>query len=114
MHAGTGLLAIVGGVCMMLALVLAWCLARVRSSQFVKKCFPNPQYWMAAARVLEACGDFLQASAPDEARALAPAVASKAVRSRRCIIIRRNWRHRKTVEAMLAMIRPNQGRIGYS
>jgi len=44
MHADTGLLAVVGSVCMTLALVLAWCLAGVRSSRFVKKCFPNPQY----------------------------------------------------------------------
>ena len=44
MHADTGLLAAVGSLCMMLALVLAWCLAGVRSSKFVKRCFPNPQY----------------------------------------------------------------------
>jgi len=43
MHAGTGVLAVVGSVCMTLALVLAWCLAGVRSSRFVKRCFPNPQ-----------------------------------------------------------------------
>ena len=48
MHAETGLLAVVGSVCMMLALVLAWCLAGVRSSRFVKKCFPNPQYLLKA------------------------------------------------------------------
>lgn len=48
MHADTGLLAVVGSVCMMLALVLAWCLAGVRSSRFVKKCFPNPQYLLKA------------------------------------------------------------------
>ena len=35
MHAETGLLAVVGSVCMMLALVLAWC-------------FPNPQYLLKA------------------------------------------------------------------
>jgi hypothetical protein len=40
MHADTGLPAVVGCVRMMLALVLAWCLAGVRSSRFVKKCFP--------------------------------------------------------------------------
>jgi hypothetical protein len=40
MNVETGLLAVVGSVCMMLALVLAWCLAGVRSSRFVKKCFP--------------------------------------------------------------------------
>ena len=48
MHGETGLLAVVGSVCMMLALVLAWCLAGVRSSRFVKKCFPNPQYLLKA------------------------------------------------------------------
>ena len=48
MRAETGLLAVVGSVCMMLALVLAWCLAGVRSSRFVKKCFPNPQYLLKA------------------------------------------------------------------
>ena len=48
MHADTGLLAVMGSVCMMLALVLAWCLAGVRSSRFVKKCFPNPQYLLKA------------------------------------------------------------------
>ena len=48
MHADTGLLAVMGSVCMMLALVLAWCLAGVRSSRFVKKCFPNPQCLLKA------------------------------------------------------------------
>jgi hypothetical protein len=43
-HAQTGILAIVGSACMTLALVLAWCLAGVRSSRFIKRCFPNPQY----------------------------------------------------------------------
>jgi hypothetical protein len=44
----TGLLAVVGSLCLMLALVLAWCLAGVRASRFVKKCFPNPQYLLKA------------------------------------------------------------------
>ena len=48
MHVNTGLLAVVGSLCMMLALVLAWCLAGVRSSRFVKRCFPNPQYLLKA------------------------------------------------------------------
>ena len=48
MHADTGLLAAVGSLCMMLALLLAWCLAGVRSSRFVKRCFPNPQYLLKA------------------------------------------------------------------
>jgi len=38
MHAHTGILAVVGSVCMTLALVLTWCLAGVRSSRFVKWC----------------------------------------------------------------------------
>jgi hypothetical protein len=40
MHAGTGVLAVVGSICMTLALVLAWCLAGVRSSRLVRRCFP--------------------------------------------------------------------------
>ena len=48
MHAHTGILAVVGSVCMMLALVLAWCLAGVRSSRVVKACFPSPQYLLKA------------------------------------------------------------------
>ena len=48
MYAGTGVLAVVGSVCMTLALVLAWCLAGVRSSRLVKRCIPNPQYLLKA------------------------------------------------------------------
>lgn len=48
MHAGTGILAVVGSVCLTLALVLAWGLAGVRSSRFVKSCIPNPQYLLKA------------------------------------------------------------------
>jgi hypothetical protein len=48
MHAQTGILAVAGSVCMTLALVLAWCLAGVRSSRFVKRCFPSPQYLLKA------------------------------------------------------------------
>jgi hypothetical protein len=48
MHANTGLLAGVGSLCMMLALVLAWCLAGVRTSKFMKSCFPNSQYLLKA------------------------------------------------------------------
>ncbi len=48
MHAETGLLAVVGSLCMMLALVLAWALAGVRSSRLVKRSFPNPQYLLKA------------------------------------------------------------------
>jgi hypothetical protein len=48
MNAGPGVLAVVGSVCLLLALVLAWCLAGVRSSQFMKRCFPNYQYLLKA------------------------------------------------------------------
>ncbi len=48
MHAHTGILAVVGSVCMTLALVLAWGLAGVRSSRLVKRCIPNPQYLLKA------------------------------------------------------------------
>lgn len=48
MHAHTGILAVVGSVCMTLALVLAWCLAGVRSSRVIKRCVPNPQYLLKA------------------------------------------------------------------
>lgn len=48
MHAGTGVLAVVGSACMTMALVLAWCLAGVRSSRFVKRCIPSPQYLLKA------------------------------------------------------------------
>jgi hypothetical protein len=43
MHLDTGVLAVAGSLCMMLALVLAWCLAGARSSRLVKRCVPNPQ-----------------------------------------------------------------------
>jgi hypothetical protein len=42
------LLAVVGSLCLLLALVLAWCLVGVRSSQFMKRCFPNYQYLLKA------------------------------------------------------------------
>ena len=48
MLAGTSVLAVVGSVCMMLALVLAWGLAGVRSSRLMKRCIPNPQYLLKA------------------------------------------------------------------
>lgn len=44
MSAGTSLLAVVGSLCLVLALVLAWGLAGVRSSQFVKRCIPSPHH----------------------------------------------------------------------
>ena len=48
MHAGPGLLAAVGSVCLTLALLLAWCLAGARSSSFVKRCFPSYPYLLKA------------------------------------------------------------------
>jgi len=48
MHASTGVLAIAGSVCMTLALVLAWGLAGVRSSRFLKRWIPSPQYLLKA------------------------------------------------------------------
>ena len=48
MHAAPGLLAVVGSVCLTLALVLAWCLAGVRSSSLVKRCFPGYSYLLKA------------------------------------------------------------------
>ncbi len=48
MAADTGLLAVTGSICLMLALVLAWCLAGVRSSRVVKQWFANPQYLLKA------------------------------------------------------------------
>lgn len=48
MHAVPGMLAAVGSVCLTLALVLAWCLAGVRSSSFVKRCFPSYPYLLKA------------------------------------------------------------------
>lgn len=48
MRIDTGVLATVGSVCMMLALVLAWGLAGVRSSRFMKACIPSPQYLLKA------------------------------------------------------------------
>jgi len=48
MQASPGMLAVVGSLCLTLALALAWCLAGVRSSAFMKKCFPNYQYLLKA------------------------------------------------------------------
>lgn len=48
MVAGTGILAVVGSVCMTLALVLAWGLAGVRSSKVVKGWIPSPQHLLKA------------------------------------------------------------------
>ena len=43
-----GMLVVVGSLCLTLALALAWCLAGVRSSGFMKRWFPNYQYLLKA------------------------------------------------------------------
>jgi len=48
MHAAPGILAVVGSACLALALVLAWCLAGVRASSFVQRCFPSYPYLLKA------------------------------------------------------------------
>lgn len=42
------LLVLAGSLCMILALVLAWCLVGVRSSSFMKSVFPSYQYLLKA------------------------------------------------------------------
>ena len=44
MHTQPGLLVAVGSFCLLFTLVLAWCLAGVRASSFMKRLFPNYQY----------------------------------------------------------------------
>jgi len=44
----TSLLVVVGSLCLMITPVLAWCLAGVRSSAFMKRLFPNYQYLLKA------------------------------------------------------------------
>jgi len=41
-------LVVVGSLCLLLSLVLAWCLVGVRSSAFMKKAFPNYQNLLKA------------------------------------------------------------------
>lgn len=41
-------LVVAGSLCLTITLVLAWCLAGVRSSTFVKALFPNYQYLLKA------------------------------------------------------------------
>ena len=43
-----GILVVVGCLCLTLALALAWCLAGVRSTGFMKRWFPNYQYLLKA------------------------------------------------------------------
>jgi hypothetical protein len=44
----SNLLVLAGSLCMILALVLAWCLVGVRSSSFMKSIFPSYQYLLKA------------------------------------------------------------------
>jgi hypothetical protein len=41
-------LAAVGSLCLTLALILAWCLVGVRTTGFMKRCFPSYQYLLKA------------------------------------------------------------------
>ena len=41
MHNCSGLLVVVGSICLTITLVLAWCLVGVRSSSLVRKLFPS-------------------------------------------------------------------------
>ena len=42
------ILVVVGSLCLLITLVLAWCLVGVRSSRFMKAVFPNYQYLLKA------------------------------------------------------------------
>lgn len=44
----SSLLVVVGSLCLLITLVLAWCLVGVRSSSFMKKVFPNYQNLLKA------------------------------------------------------------------
>jgi hypothetical protein len=44
----SNLLVVAGSLCMIIALVLAWCLVGVRVSSFMKSIFPNYQYLLKA------------------------------------------------------------------
>lgn len=48
MHTQPGILVLVGSFCLAFTLVLAWCLAGVRASSFIKALFPNYQYLLKA------------------------------------------------------------------
>ena len=48
MHNYSAVLVVVGSLCLTITLVLAWCLAVVRSSAFVKRLFPNYQNLLKA------------------------------------------------------------------
>lgn len=44
----SNILVVMGSLCLMITLVLAWCLAGVRASAFMKAIFPNYQYLLKA------------------------------------------------------------------
>lgn len=44
----SSMLVVVGSLCLLITLVLAWCVAGVRSSAFMKAVFPNYQYLLKA------------------------------------------------------------------
>ena len=44
----SSVLVVVGSLCMLIALILAWCLVGIRSTAFMKKVFPNYQYLLKA------------------------------------------------------------------
>src|SRR5258705_10590213 len=48
MHNFASVLVVVGSLCLLITLVLAWCLVGVRSSAFMKKLFPNYQNLLKA------------------------------------------------------------------
>ena len=48
MHNYSGVLVVTGSLCLLVALVLAWCLVGVRSSAFMKTLFPNYQNLLKA------------------------------------------------------------------
>ena len=48
MHTYSSLLVVVGSLCLLITLVLAWCLVGIRSSAFMKKLFPNYQNLLKA------------------------------------------------------------------
>jgi hypothetical protein len=48
MRSYSSMVVVVGSLCLMVILVLAWCLAGVRSATFMKTLFPNCQYLLKA------------------------------------------------------------------
>ena len=48
MHNYANVLVIIGSLCLLITLVLAWCLVGVRSSTFMKRAFPSYQHLLKA------------------------------------------------------------------